>query len=210
MRPLACLGLGSILLLAGPAAAVPVAVGIGSFSGSATLVDFNGLANKTVIANQYSGLGITFGATPLYANSDPLTAAVIGGSGGFVATNFVTPLGPPCPAGCYGPITIDLTDPALRIGFQVYNLDAELTVTTFAGDPLVSTGSLVFTTGQKDTFVGVEDLSGIDRIVLTSKGNLLDAVVIDNVRFDPVPEPSTGLLLAAGLAVLTAARRRHD
>jgi len=208
MRAFVCLGLGSILLLASPVSAAPVAVGLGSFSGSATVIDFNGIPNQTVIANQYSGSGITFGATPLFANSFPSTASLLAGSGGFVASNFVSPSSPPCPGSCFGSITIDLASTALRIGFQTYTADPQLTLTVFAGDPLVPTGSLVVTTGTTDTFVGIEDTAGIDRLVLTGKGPFTDTIVIDNLRFDPIPEPSTGLLLAAGLLVTASTSRR--
>jgi len=78
----------------------------------------------------------------------------------------------------------------------------------FAGDPLVPTGSLVVTTGTTDTFVGIEDTAGIDRLVLTGKGPFTDTIVIDNLRFDPIPEPSTGLLLATGLLVTASTSRR--
>ena len=96
-----------------------------------------------------------------------------------------------CPSGCFTPITIDLTETALRVGFQaVTNNSTNLTVSVsaFSGGVLVSTGSILFDTGLTSTFVGVEDTDlGIDRLVLTptgGPGGASNGFLIDNVRFE--------------------------
>jgi hypothetical protein len=205
-------GLLVVTMLAGPASAVPVAVGIGAFTGSETLIDFNGIPNGTLINSQFAGDGITFSGN-LW--SDTTNAGLIPGSGGTVASNFS---GVTTCVGCYGDITIDLAEAALRVGFQaVTNNATDLTVNVFAysGGNLVFTGDLDFNTGLTSTFVGIEDTDlGIDRLVLSPVGAAGPgrALLIDNVLFESaaavVPEPSAALLFPVGLLVAARMLRR--
>ena len=65
---------------------------------------------------------------------------------------------------------------------------------------------------EPHVFMGFQDAAGISQIVVKSSipgGGGSGGIGIDDLRFGtPVPEPSTALLLAAGLVGL-AARRRH-
>src|SRR4051794_25200076 len=92
----------SCLAWVAPVAAVPVTVGIGAFGG-ATLIDFNALADGTLITTQFAGLGVT-ASGGLFADTT-VSGSFFGSPG---ASNFVpTNPGP----GPYNTITLTFSTP---------------------------------------------------------------------------------------------------
>jgi len=181
-------GASTVLLMAGAARAVPIQVGVGAFSG-APQVDFNGLPAGE-LTNQFAGQGVTFSGG-LYAFSN--AAANFQGS---VPGNV---------------IQISFTSTMLRAGFDVTTQLADnlkVDVKAFLGGMLVTTGTFtILTPGTTQSFVGFEDSTGgIDNLVLTpvvgSGGS--GRFLLDNLRFEPIPEPSTALLFSGGLLLLAA------
>ena len=205
------IGAGLVSVLAGPAAATPIQIGIGSFSGSATVIDFQSIANGASITNQYAGSGITFSGG-LWGNSNPSTAGLIPGSMGKVATNFVFNCGGG--SACGSTLTIDLASTALRVGFDAATNGPDnlvVNVEAFREGVLVSTFTV--DTSLSGQFFGFEDsMLGIDRLMLTPTGTGGGALAIDNVRFEGtiavVPEPSAALLFPVGLLVAASLIRR--
>jgi len=180
-----------MVLMAGAAGAVPIQVGVSAFSG-APQVDFNGLPAGP-LTNQFAGLGVTFsGGLNAFANA---------------ASNFVGSV----PGSV---ITISFSSTMLRTGFDITTQSADnlkVEVQAFSGSTLVTTGTFtILTPGTTQSFVGFEDSSGIDGLVLTPVVGTGGAgrFLLDNLRFEPIPEPSTALLLAGGLIALGVVRRR--
>src|SRR5262245_45482503 len=127
-------------------------------------------------------------------------------------------------AGYFGSPSRELLggDPALVIDFsvpvQAFGVDlrafsgfpATATMKVFASDDLTPIGTLAPITlvgAGIPVFAGWEDPAGIGRVELTQTVQAWTPP-IDNLEFGVVPEPSTALLFAAGLALLGAARHR--
>lgn len=77
----------------------------------------------------------------------------------------------------------------------------------FSGGNLVKNGELIFPTGAAFSFAGLEDTQGINRLVLSAVGPGTHGFIMDNLRFEPVPEPGSAALLSGGL-LLAGARMR--
>ena len=73
--------------------------------------------------------------------------------------------------------------------------------------PFISTPAFSSLNERQFTYFG----DGIDRVVITFATSLesFDPLAIDNLVFQPVPEPSSYALLAAGLLCLASAIRRR-
>lgn len=73
--------------------------------------------------------------------------------------------------------------------------------------PFISTPAFSSLNERQFTYFG----DGIDRVVITFATSLesFDPLAIDNLAFQPVPEPSSYALLAAGLLCLASAVRRR-
>jgi len=154
--------------------------------GAHTVIDFQGFSSGTVITTQFSGLGATF----TDGNDTILTDS------GFVTDGI----------GLKGNGRIDMS-----FSFLISHVGAEfpgaLQIDLFLGTTLVDTSSQFaeFGTG----FFGGVLSTPIDRVVL--RDWLDDTVFIDNLHFNRtvVPEPSSLLLLASGLAGLAGWRWRQ-
>ena len=70
--------------------------------------------------------------------------------------------------------------------------------------------TLTLNTNGDATFLGFKDVSGIGKVTLDSSGDhgYFWSPLIDNLTFGVVPEPSTGLMLSGGLALLVASHFR--
>jgi len=186
----------SVLCLAGSAFAVPVPISQSAFSGSETVIDFNTVAPFTPITLQYQANGVTFSGG-LFAGF-PL----VGTAQNFAPFSTIV-----------NTITVDFSSTMLRAGFDVLtNNEDDLLVEVWAFDNgnLVKNGELLFSTGSSFTFQGLEDTQGIDRLVMSAVGGGTRGFIMDNFRFEPVPEPSSAALLAGGLLLLAGSRMRRN
>ncbi len=187
--------------------AAPIQVGEGAFSGSATVVNFNSIANEEQIVAQYAGLGVTFSGG-LYGLTNPGDADFFPAPGAAIASNWLYSQAQHGPM----PITVTFSTPVLRVGFLTeVNAGDTTTIATYSG--VSSTGSVNhLSSSLTAAFFGVEDLSGISSITINVTGPGNHFIALDDLRFDTgaaaqVPEPTTWLSLAGGLALLGALRR---
>ena len=171
-------------------------IGPGDFA-IPTLIDFEA-APSGPIGAFYSPLGVTFA----HLDGGSVFDAGTGSGPSKTATNFFTE--PDFPSG-----EAFFTNLATRAGFFITTHPGH-TTTVYAYNGATLVGSELFSTsgsGRSGSFVGIEFSSGFDRIVIDTIGPINDSFAIDDFRFEgePVAEPSTLLLLGAGL--MAGARR---
>jgi hypothetical protein len=77
------IGAGLVALMAGSAGAAPIAITQAAFSGTETVIDFNGLAQFTPLTSQHAPQGVTFSGG-LYAR--------FGSAQNFLPTDQGTPI----------------------------------------------------------------------------------------------------------------------
>jgi hypothetical protein len=206
-----CVAVGVALAVgayASPALAVPVVVSQTAFSPSDTTVTFETIANEAPITTQYAATGLTFtspgGAETLYGNT---TQAFLFGPGGgsVVASNYRLSVG--CDVTQCGDVFLDFSSTVTRVGFDIATDDRnDTTITVFHEifGILVATGVFNFPTGIAPQFIGLEDISGIDRLLIHAGPLVPGAFLINDVRFASaqIREPATMGLLALALAAL--------
>ncbi|MDQ1833281.1 PEP-CTERM sorting domain-containing protein [Massilia scottii] len=190
------------LLLAGTVQAG--VIGAGGFT-APTVIDFED-AVAGPIGSQYAALGATF------VNFDLDVYATSPAPPSRVALKFID--GSP---GIDGSILFSSV--ITRLGADVStNPEDDTFVDAYLGNTLV--GSAFFDTGGDGlggSFIGIEFLSGFDRVVLRTLPVVNGALALDNLRFEnvvppsPVPEPGSLTLTLAGTALLglVLARRRR-
>ncbi|MDQ1813027.1 PEP-CTERM sorting domain-containing protein [Massilia sp. CCM 9210] len=190
------------LLLAGTAQAG--VIGAGGFT-APTVIDFED-AVAGPIGSQYAALGATF------VNFDLDVYATSPAPPSRVALKFID--GSP---GIDGSIVFSSV--ITRLGADAStNPEDDTFVDAYLGNTLV--GSAFFDTGGDGlggSFIGIEFLSGFDRVVFRTLPVVNGALALDNLRFEnvvppsPVPEPGSLTLTLAGTALLglVLARRRR-
>jgi len=159
--------------------AVTSPIGIGAFSGSETVIDFNSLADLEEITTQYAGTGATFsGGIYGYTNSGDLIHFPDNG-GGVIACNW------------YGShelsFTVNFDSTQTRVGFYVETWDDDNTTIEVRLDGNLQ-GSEQFDTGPGDDltviFIGVEEPEGFDSMTVTVQNNNNGFLAIDDLRFE--------------------------
>lgn len=184
-----------------------------------TLIDFEGVTSFASINTFYNGgtdsagasgpaLGITFGGDALGLQNDAL---------GPYFSNAPSPIGVMAPVGA----DATLNDAAgfLTVSFS-YSASADVLGGVQAWSGLNGTGTLLASfdlannaaTGCSDSAYCHFDLAGSTLAGTAHSltfGNAANAAAFDNVTLSPVPEPSTCVLMAVGLAGLLLSRRRN-
>ena len=113
-----------------------------------------------------------------------------------------------------GSIIVTFLDPIPTIvGFYITDPDFNNNAAFFGPGGLLDLQVLGPGT-EATTFVGFEHAGGISRVVVKSSipgGGGSGGIGVDDLRFgNPVPEPSTGALVALGIAMIAVGRRaRH-
>jgi hypothetical protein len=172
-------------------------VGLGAFSGSATVIDFSTLNNDDPITTQFTGLGLTVSGG-LFADVGGPSGVIFGSAS---ASNFLPSNPGPAP---YNTIVLTFSTPMIRIGMDEISLPGNFNITTPGG-------ALAYPKDLNPGFVGFEDLTGFTSVTLTVTRDLDNdnAFGIDNLRFESaVPEPTSATLLGGALLLLGCARLR--
>jgi hypothetical protein len=111
-------------------------------------------------------------------------------------------------------ITIDFSSPTIAFGLDVRDFSgfsATMVVTVYGADGTTVLGTYSgISIGDPSIFFGFQDAAGIGKVTLTNNANSWSPI-IDNLTFEPVPEPSPFALIGCALAVALAvsAFRRH-
>ena len=195
------LGLG-MLLIAGNSMASVIAIGRTGFPGGSTVLSFAGLPDNTEV-NGLTVSGVLFG----YSLGNG-RVVIDGGPG---VTNNVNPPNIVSVGNNSGVLTV--TFPSLvslfGYGYAVLNAGAVTSATTinlFNGATPVGTLSYdgVPDPGFSGGFAGISSTLAFNRAQLTFNSVAAPAFALDNLTFAAVgvPEPSTILLIATGIAVL--------
>ena len=195
-----------------PAAVTPLA-GPGDFSPTATTINFDQHPHGTAVNTLYLAQGVEFftnGSTlpiynwsgiPRYTTSSPNVVAAVSGLNGSAFSS-----------------TVDLlfTSPTVEVGAYFGNdqnsaVFSQMTLSLFdaANDPL---GSFVVATNNNtsvDQFIGLRSTVRFARARFDNASPQGLSIVLDNVMFTSVPEPSSFVLGASALAGLLACGPRR-
>ncbi len=189
------------------------------FSATSTLItfdegDFNGhILQPFEVVPSYRGVGfLALGAPPdtwPQAAFDPTPPRQFG-PGGDAGKTIIQVLFPPVPVQ-----GLEVTLPHLVNQFGAEFLavtPGDFTFTLFNGTRQVDVVTIPAEIGDAYDFYAFEDTSAFDRVIVQGPGVADGRVVMDNLRFTTVPEPSTiglGGIGIVGLAVGARWRRRN-
>ena len=117
------------LLLTVSASAAPTVIGIGAFSGSETVIDFETIVQNEQVINQFTPIGATFSGD-LFGDTFNLGFFFNTAPGSVIACNFINGT---CesPDDCNGSFTVDFSPPVIRVGFDTITAGFGTTVTLF-------------------------------------------------------------------------------
>ena len=193
------------------ASASVLGIGVGGFGAGTTLINFTGLANGTEV----NGLIVNGVQFNYIVGGSPLNGAVTidGGPG---MTNNIDPPNIVSVGTNTGILRLMLPNRASIFGYgyailNVTTVSSATSISLFDGTTPVGTLSY---TGAPDPsfaggFAGIQSTLAFNRVDITFNSVAAPAFALDNVRFDnAVPEPSSMLLLSAGLAILLWRRGR--
>lgn len=185
-------------MLTSPLMADPI--GLDAFSGSETLIDFELIASRHPITDQFAAQGLTFDPGLF---GDPAPGSSINGSR--EATNYSVN------TDIYNPIVAHFQELQFRVGFfaaggsnegsillQAFRSDVLIEGATFQAHSILPGGNL------RSVFAGLEIDGGFDRVEI-SRLDSNRAFSIDDLRFEPIPSP--GAFVPFTLAIFVKGRR---
>jgi len=183
-------------------------IGLGAFSGSEFVETFDGLPDA-FLSNPFTRNGITYTTIDRWRIQLPSSDLFDNIPGASLAPTLNTDDSGLIPT----TITIDFSTLVTRAGLLLSGAGQGSTwdVTAYSVG-LVPLETITVSQPNKDeaVFAGIERSENIVRlgIVKTAGGNQFHTFM-DDIRIDPVPEPSTMLLLGSGLAGLGFLRKRR-
>ena len=219
MKKTICVAMGAILSLSVLHAGT---IGVGGFSGSATVINFDGLTGDSclgcgdVVTNQYAGQGVTFSNATATANT---YLATLLPSASLPNAVFVNQGG----GGNFPHLLLSFSVPVNRVGMDFgLSLDSFFTMAAYDGsNALLETQNFVGATVPAGLagFAGLEEATDIAVLDISYHPNSSPSrtfnYVFDNLRFEgtgssgsATPEPAAAVLMGAGLAVLGCAFRK--
>lgn len=170
-----------------------------------SVINFEGLADSTAVTNQFAGMtflnatAITAGITLNEFEFPPHSGSnVVFDDGGPMSISFATPV-----LSFVGYFTY--AEPLTLIGFGALNNQVAIATSAFSNNEALS-GDL---NSSPNEFLQLSFAPGISQVTIA--GDLFGgSFVLDDVTFatpaSPVPEPSSWLLLAAGVAATVLSR----
>lgn len=197
----------SLVALSFQANAALVTANLGSFSSSATVIDFNAVPNEVSITTQYSGNGVNFSGA-LLGMTNPGDTAFFNGS--TIASNWKYSAG----SNIGTSFTAVFDSLMNKVGFwSETNSSDDVTIEAFNG--VTSLGLIAYanSNGLTADFLGLMSTIGFDSIVASVVGNGNGFIALDDFMFEAdavnaVPLPAALFMLAPALLGFFGFRRK--
>lgn len=186
----------------------------------ATVLNFDSVPSGTSATNLYPGV--------IFTSEPGLTTIAYAylGPSPFSSANVLVPFNPTFGFPTSVPdLYVDFTTPVNNLGFHAVAADEYGTIAqvkVYSGvnllgtDPIIGTALTPGTFGYGTTWVDLSLYSNITRIEIVPPTGLFDldsaygggGLIYDDFTFEPVPEPSSALLITIGALSATARRNR--